>query len=98
MSDVLPVSNSGNSHWNEEEAIVDTIRSVPDDGWCNSLDRLSMETPAIERENWPRRRAGYISSPEDMAEHTGLVLRWLMGTSLSPWMQTALILVKKSKD
>ena len=23
---------------NEEEAIVDTIRSVPNDGWCDRLD------------------------------------------------------------
>ena len=25
---------------NEEAAIVDTIRSIPDDGWCDKLDFL----------------------------------------------------------
>ena len=28
---------------NEEEAIVDTIRSVPNDGWCDRLDFLIID-------------------------------------------------------
>ena len=28
---------------NEEEAIVDTIRSVPNDGWCQKLDFLVID-------------------------------------------------------
>ncbi len=28
---------------NEEEAIVDTIRSVPNDGWCEKLDFLIID-------------------------------------------------------
>ena len=50
MSDVLPVSVTVVIPTrNEEEAIVDTIRSVPDDGWCNSLDFLIIDGNSSDR-------------------------------------------------
>ena len=50
MSDVLPVSVTVVIPTrNEEEAIVDTIRSVPDDGWCNSLDFLIIDRNSSDR-------------------------------------------------
>ena len=50
MSGVLPVSVTVVIPTrNEEEAIVDTIRSVPDDGWCNSLDFLIIDGNSSDR-------------------------------------------------
>ena len=34
---------------NEEEAIVDTIRSVPSDGWCDKLDFLIVDGNSTDR-------------------------------------------------
>ena len=34
---------------NEEEAIVDTIRSVPNDGWCKKLDFLVIDGNSEDR-------------------------------------------------
>ena len=34
---------------NEEEAIVDTIRSVPNDGWCEKLDFLVIDGNSEDR-------------------------------------------------
>ena len=34
---------------NEEEAIVDTIRSVPNDGWCEKLDFLIVDGNSTDR-------------------------------------------------
>ena len=34
---------------NEEEAIVDTIRSVPNDGWCETLDFLVVDGNSEDR-------------------------------------------------
>ena len=50
MGDVLPVSVTVVIPTrNEEEAIVDTIRSVPDNGWCNSLDFLIIDGNSSDR-------------------------------------------------
>ena len=44
MSDSITCSrNRCNSYTNEEAAIVDTIRSVPNDGWCDKLDILIVD-------------------------------------------------------
>ena len=34
---------------NEEAAIVDTIRSVPNDGWCENLDFLIVDGNSTDR-------------------------------------------------
>ena len=34
---------------NEEEAIVDTIRSIPNDGWCEKLDFLIVDGNSTDR-------------------------------------------------
>ena len=34
---------------NEEEAIVDTIRSIPNDGWCEKLDFLVVDGNSTDR-------------------------------------------------
>ena len=34
---------------NEEEAIVDTIRSIPNDGWCEKLDFLVVDGNSPDR-------------------------------------------------
>ena len=34
---------------NEEAAIVDTIRSIPDDGWCDKLDFLIIDGNSTDR-------------------------------------------------
>ena len=34
---------------NEEAAIVDTIRSVPNDGWCERLDFLVIDGNSTDR-------------------------------------------------
>ena len=44
MSEPLPVHVTvGIPTRNEEAAIVDTIRSVPNDGWCEKLDFLIVD-------------------------------------------------------
>lgn len=50
MSDVIPVNVTVIIPTrNEEEAIVDTIRSVPDNGWCKSLDFLIIDGNSSDR-------------------------------------------------
>ena len=50
MSDTLPVHVTVVIPTrNEEKAIVDTIRSIPNDGWCKKLDFLIVDGISSDR-------------------------------------------------
>ena len=50
MSDTLPVHVTVVIPTrNEEAAIVDTIRSIPNDGWCKKLDFLVVDGNSSDR-------------------------------------------------
>ena len=83
---------------NEEAAIVDTIRSIPNDGWCKKLDFLVVDGNSSDRtrELAEQEVHGlYLNQEKDTAEPTEPALLWHPVKSLSPSMQIALIQVKK---
>ena len=64
---------------NEEAAIVDTIRSVPNDGWCEKLDFLIIDGNSTDRtrELAKRKVLVSISNPaRDTVAHTRPDLQW----------------------
>ena len=83
---------------NEEAAIVDTIRSIPNDGWCKKLDFLVVDGNSSDRtrELAEQEVHGlYLNQEKDTAEPTEPALLWHPVKSLSPSMQIAHIQVKK---
>ncbi len=49
MTDPIPSVTVVIPTRNEEEAIVDTIRSIPNDGWCEKLDFLVIDGNSTDR-------------------------------------------------
>ena len=74
---------------NEEEAIQETIRSVPNNGWCKELDFLIIDADSRDRTRELAEAEGakvHIERRGVTAGPTKLVSRWQRARLSSQWM------------